>query len=97
MINTGISFGIELPLIEWWSLGFIVTTLILWAREKGAWGWVVMSLGGMLNLEERILRGGVRDYWQIPGTTIYNNLKDYLILAGAIQVVGFFIWKIRQK
>jgi len=46
-------------------------------------------LGGILNLVERVVFGGVNDYWKIPFTNIYNNINDYLILIGGIIVV----WK----
>ena len=38
----------------------------------------LVLLGGAANFGERILTGRVVDYWLIPGTKLYNNLKRLL-------------------
>lgn len=50
-------------------------------REKLGLGLIVG--GGVLNLISRYLHGGVADNWNLLGL-LYNNLADYLILAGVI-------------
>lgn len=97
MINTGISFGWQIPAIEILSLILLLFLIRIWSRDWKKWGWGLIILGGALNLGERYLTGGVRDYWLIPGTLIYNNINDYLIAMGAGQLIINFIWKKRQK
>jgi len=97
MINTGISFGWQIPGIEFWGLILIVVLFYIWSQEWRAWGWAFIILGGILNFGERLLTGGVRDYWLIPGTSIYNNINDYLIALGVGELIIYFLWKKRQK
>lgn len=96
-INNGASFGLNIPALELISFLFLILLLVVWWKEKKAWGVLLIMLGGLLNLRERILFGGVRDYWQIPMTAIYNNLNDYLIFFGVVQLIWYFLWKKRQK
>lgn len=95
--NQGASFGMNFLGIEWLQVILLVICLWLWFKQKATWGWLLIFVGGWLNLYERMWLGGVRDYWQIPGTRLYNNLNDYLIAAGVIQVLWYFLWKARQK
>ena len=97
LVNKGISFGLEFPGLELISGFFLLVLMIIWWREKRAWGIILVVLGGGLNLIERFSFGGVRDYWQIPFTSIYNNINDYLIIIGMVQLIWYFIWKKRQK
>lgn len=96
IINTGASLGLNFPFLEVVSIGLMVFLGACWWREKQAWGWGLMIVGGGLNLFERLVWGGVRDYWKIPLTSIYNNLNDYLIAAGVVQLIWYYIWKKRQ-
>ena len=96
ILNTGASFGLNFPMLVAVSIILLVVVGIVWWQEKGAWGWGLVMLGGGLNLLDRFLWGGVRDYWRIPMTSIYNNINDYLIAAGVIQLI-WYIWKKRQK
>jgi len=92
MINKGISFGFEFP----WLFGVVLVVwflvLIWWIKDKSR-GLLLILIGGGLNLGERWWWGGVRDYWKIPMTNIYNNLADWLIMAGII----WYIWEIAKK
>lgn len=97
IINTGISFGWRVPAIEILSLVLLFFLFYIWSRDWKKWGWALIILGGLLNFGERCLTGGVRDYWLIPGTLIYNNVNDYLIAIGAGELLVNFIWKKRQK
>ena len=96
IINEGASFGLDFPFLELISGFLVVIIASIWWRDKQAWGWGLMIVGGVLNLIERFLWGGVKDYWQIPLTSIYNNLNDYFIAAGVIQLTWYYIWKKRQ-
>lgn len=97
IINGGASFGLSFPFLELISGLFLLGLFIIWWKDKKAWGIILMLLGGGLNLWERYFYGGVRDYWKIPFTSIYNNLNDYLIMAGVIQLIWYLLWKKRQK
>ena len=93
MLNRGISFGLVIP-------GVGVVVLIVWLglvyffyREKSL-ALLLVIIGGGWNLAERLSAGGVRDYWRIPLTNVYNNLADWLIFIG----VGLYIWqKIKKR
>lgn len=97
VVNVGASLGLNFPALELISGSFLVLLLFIWLKDKKAWGILFMILGGGLNLAERIRFGGVRDYWQIPMTQIYNNINDYFIAAGVIQLIWYLLWKKRQK
>lgn len=83
--------------MEWVQLFLLIILGVFWWKDKKAWGLLLMIIGGGLNLIERYRFGGVRDYWQIPLTSIYNNINDYLIALGVIQLIWYLIWKKRQK
>ncbi len=97
IINTGASLGLNLPFLEWIQLFLLILLGLIWGRDKKAWGWLLMIVGGGFNLIERWQWGGVRDYWRLPLTSIYNNLNDYLIVIGVIQLLVYFLWKKKQK
>lgn len=96
MINEGVSFGLNIPGILAIQLFLLGISIYLWWQDKRVWGWLLVFLGGFFNLLERLIKGAVTDYWRIPFTTIYNNINDYLIFLGILQVT-YFIWKKRQK
>ncbi len=97
IINKRASFGLNLPYLEAIQLFLLIVLMVAWWKDKRAWGWLLMIIGGGLNLVERWRWGGVRDYWSIPLTSIYNNLNDYLIAFGVVQLIIYYIWKKRQK
>ena len=97
IINNSASFGLNLPYLEWIQLFLLIILGVVWWQNKKAWGWLLMIIGGGLNLIERWRYGGVRDYWPLPLTSIYNNINDYLIAVGVIQLIGYFLWKKKQK
>lgn len=88
MKNSGASFGIEFVGLNILSLFLLILLLFIWRKDKN-WGWLLIILGGLLNLIERLVNGYVFDYLPIFGTNIYNNVNDYLIFIGGIIVV----WK----
>ncbi len=97
IINKGASFGLNLPYLGEIQLFLLIVLVVIWWKNKRAWGWLLMIIGGGLNLVERWQLGGVRDYWHFPLTSIYNNINDYLIAVGVIQLIGYFLWKKKQK
>jgi len=88
MFNRGVSFGLNVPGVE-------VVVLIVWLGlvyvfyKERSWALLLIIIGGGWNLGERLLTGGVMDYWRIPGTFVYNNLADWLIFAGVV----WYIWQ----
>lgn len=88
-VNDGISFGISL-----WNLSFYLSFLglagVLW------WIFVCKSLyhliplgliycGGLINLLDRIVNGGVTDYINMFG--LYLNVADLLITFGVVFII----------
>jgi len=94
MLNKGISFGF-LPGISNVLIALVLIGLIVYAvkvRElivKLALG--LMVAGGMGNLYQRLMYGGVVDNLNFFGL-FYNNVFDYLIVGGAV-VYFFSVWK----
>ncbi len=93
IINTGASLGLNFPFLKWIQLLLLIILGAVWLRDKKAWGWLLMIIGGGLNLIERWQLGGVRDYWPLFGTSIYNNINDYLIAAGMVQLIVIYYGK----
>lgn len=94
MKNSGASFGINFVGLNLLSLILLFVLGYLWYKDRRQ-GWLLMILGGILNLGERLFFGGVTDYWRIPWSNVYNNINDYLIFVGGVMVV-WSKWK-RQK
>jgi lipoprotein signal peptidase len=90
--NYGVSFGLSFPGVLVWSILLLLFLIYWWWKDK-SWGLLLMVFGGVLNLADRLIFGYVRDYWQIPGTNIYNNLNDWLIFVGLI----IFLWEKTKK
>lgn len=90
IVNPGISFGVEMPLLLIILINIILIVLFLNRRD---WGLFLISVGGLINLIDRIRFGYIRDYWQFLGTGIYNNLNDWLIIIGLIIFSLGIIWK----
>lgn len=92
VFNEGVSFGIRLPHVEVLGILSLLAVLYYWKRTKSI-GLVLVMIGGILNLTERLVNGSVFDYWRIPGTGIYNNVNDYLIFVGMVV----FLWQQIKK
>lgn len=92
VFNEGVSFGWKLPYPEILGLISLVVVWFYW-RKTRSWGLVLVLIGGVLNLTERLIKGYVFDYWRIPGTSIYNNVNDYLIFVGVV----IFLWQQMRK
>jgi lipoprotein signal peptidase len=86
IINQGVSFGLNVPGVEIISIMFLLVIIYLWSKDRQN-GYILMLLGGGLNLISRLWWGGVVDYWKIPLTNVYNNLNDYLIFIGVVWVI----------
>lgn len=90
--NSGISFGISIPGINLIATMVLVVVIYFFVKTRD-WGLGLIALGGGLNLGERIISGFVTDYWKIPLVPLYNNVNDWLIVAGVIV----FLWNQRRK
>lgn len=88
MKNSGASFGINFFGLNLLSVVLLIVLFFIWRKDKSK-GWLLIILGGLLNLIERMVNGYVVDYLPIFGTNIYNNINDYLVFFGGIIV----IWK----
>ena len=98
MLNTGISFSflsglgglLESALILLLIVGIGVTWHCLrvphWS-QGAFWG------AAISNMIDRFWFGGVRDVWYIPGTTVKNNLADWLIAAIAV----YWMWYLYRQ
>ena len=84
MLNKGISFGF-LPGISNVLIGVVIVFLIIYAVKVRELivrlGLVLMIIGGMGNLYQRVIYGGVVDNLDFFGL-FYNNVFDYLIVGG---------------
>ncbi|HEX8923972.1 MAG TPA: signal peptidase II [Patescibacteria group bacterium] len=86
IVNQGISFNQIFPGITLVNLG-LSGMLLYWFWQAPNWGTGLMISGALSNLFDRIVRGGVVDYWKIPATGIFNNINDWLIAAGVVILI----------
>lgn len=97
MLNNGVSFGL-LPGISLWILGSVLIGLVVYAvKMRELWGRVgilLIVVGGLANLVSRVRYGGVIDNLNFFGL-VYNNLADYLIIAGLL-IYGYSSYFRRQ-
>ncbi|MBI2465575.1 signal peptidase II [Candidatus Shapirobacteria bacterium] len=91
--NYGVSFGQSFPGIIFISALLLVVLIVMAWRDRKVSLWLVV-LGGGLNLIERLFFGYVRDYWKIPGISLYNNINDWLIFGG---VAWYILEKLKEK
>lgn len=87
--NSGISFGIYCNLLLVVSFLMLLIVMVLFWREENV-GLMIISVGGMMNLVDRLVFGYVRDYWSLG--FVYNNLADWIIVAGVLYSV-MTLWK----
>jgi lipoprotein signal peptidase len=94
VINAGISFNLFTELsADVTSLLLLAITVFLWYGLPQLWHQNVVATGlffggGLSNILDRVLYGGVRDWIPVPLTTIRNNVADWAI---GVAVVLFFI------
>lgn len=69
-----------------------------WRFRKGiSRGWCLFLLGGWGNTVERLIRGCVVDYWNLPVFGLKNNINDWLIFGGLILIIGEYLWEKKSK
>lgn len=88
MLNKGISFGF-LPGISNVLIVLVIIGLIVYAVKVRELivrlGLGLMIIGGMGNLYQRVMYGGVVDNLNFFGL-FYNNVFDYLIVGGVVLI-----------
>ena len=83
VVNRGIALGV-LP-SDWWFVAVAGVVSYLWLTKQG-WGWNLIIGGGVSNLIDRLVRGGVIDGWGIRGLPRFN-LADVAIITGSLWLV----------
>lgn len=81
-LNQGIAGGV-LAADMWWVVAGAVV-VYLWVRQGKGW-WLVVG-GGVSNLIDRLVYGGVRDIWQLPLLPTFN-LADVAIMVGVLWIL----------
>ena len=66
---------------EWW-LTVIIVVCLWWVWKRG---WYVILGGGIANLIDRLVWGGVRDFIYLPFMPVVN-LADVAITIGAVWI-----------
>lgn len=90
-INTGISFnlfasaGITIALIIAYVL-FFEWSCSRW-QEKYPIAMGLVLGGGLSNLVDRVVYGGVRDFLPVPFIGVVNNLADWMIVVGLLLIL----------
>lgn len=98
VINRGVVFG-------WLTHPFVVVVLLVMGvlvlfrllrstkiAFNDRWGLALVAVGGLSNILDRLLYGGVIDYWPLFGWSTFN-LADVEILLGVVWLV----WPVANK
>lgn len=92
--NYGVSFGVDLPMIELTMVCLLLFILIN-ILKKPDWGLYLIFIGGLVNLVDRFLFSFVRDYFKV--VFFYNNLADWTIFVGVFWYLINFYEKNRNN
>lgn len=97
--NSGVSFGLlsTSPIWEIIALNLVFVFIVVYIIIKSYhtnWGLVLVALGGIANLLERILIGHICDY--ISLLAFHFNIADVLIVGGTILISSQLIYEIIQ-
>ena len=78
----------------WWGVCLVIIWLWLvreWRKMEG-WMWAGMGLvvaGGLANIIDRMVYGGVRDFIYYPVIGVYGNVADVmLVIGGGVMFVS---------
>lgn len=92
IFNRGMAFGL-LAYAPSWSLA-VVSALAMAALVAAWWRWreyqtvlAIIFAGALANWTERLLWGGIVDFWRVPGYPFVFNLGDIAIRLGMIALV----------
>ena len=92
-INRGLILGIKLNQFLIIILSIIILTLLMYSKRyliKVEIGFNIIICGILMNLSDRILWGGVLDYFRFFNILSYN-IADLFILVGIVWISIFFI------
>ena len=76
--------GIEFWVMSTGILVFILAMMVLRVPAAATLPAALLVGGGLSNWLDRWWLGGVRDWMEIPGVGLYNNLADYAITAAVL-------------
>lgn len=87
VLNTGVSFGL-LSFNDFWIVAclVIIALIVLVVKNKNL-GFLLVMAGGIGNLIDRVLFGGVVDHWQL--FNLWFNLSDLLINIGVVIIFWY--------
>lgn len=93
-INSRFVFGLNIPqwiiiLLTVVILFLLILLIILFYKQKKylyLWPLWFIIIGGMSNLADRVLYGGVIDFITIPHVSVFN-LADLVIFCGLLQLI----------
>lgn len=98
-LNSGFIFGLgrNFDLFLWISC-IVIVILFIFSIKKSkpqTYNLFVILAAALSNLIDRILCGGVIDYWRINyfGVEIFFNLADILLILG----VAFYAWQVGKE
>lgn len=92
-LNAGVSFGWLQTISAGWMLVLLslvwmgVTYYLVKTPNFNSLGRGLIIGGGLGNLIDRVLWGGVRDWLPIPGVNLTNNLADYALVIGCLVIL----------
>lgn len=79
-------FWLWLLLLLWFG---VLYYWVRWEQSWGRFGLLLILIGGLGNLIDRVLFGYVRDFIYYPNLGFYGNLADILLVLGvAVSVVS---------
>lgn len=81
VINRGVSFGLGQGLAYWFV--FVIVLMVLFWKMKGKGKfWIFIIAGGLGNIVDRVIYGGVVDWIGVAG--LWFNLADVMINIGLL-------------
>ena len=82
-INPVFALGLDFPHTNWIHLFSLAIAIILtFGLSTPVWVRALIVAGGISNLLDRLLYGGVYDWLSMPIIGGYNNLADWYIVMG---------------
>ncbi len=86
LINSGVAFGLGRSWLPSWLGIFLTASLVVWVirQADGYIGWDLVAGGGLANLVDRLVRGGVVDFIRPIGSFAWFNLADIAITIGVL-------------
>lgn len=92
-LNSGVSFGWLQGIPAGWMTLLIslvwlaIAYYLIKSPQLNNVGRGLVIGGGLANIIDRMVWGGVRDWMPIPGFNLTNNLADYALVVGCIVLI----------